>query len=445
MAMTTAEKTRISRQYDFLTDPDSAEQRQLVHNRLGLKPWEIAEAEAEYLRTTKQRDMSALTEQFGAPKDVTLGKEYTLPDMSRKTFSEGGDQRALELPPSFSNDYSPYDQKQIEGLYKTRSEYAMDRDLDEADRQRAFDKIDAEISKVPRLSPMMKEPTAQQKYDATIVTDSVTGQRGVVGKDGTITPVIDPKIQQAEIDAYNDRFFKNLTELRRVNNLGLTEQATGYEKMDDPSMIDMARAMTDNEMGKAKGRRDTSKPELDATWSTTMADLRIDNDTKPTKVSEEQMLTAMDQYIQIACNKDVNLRPIDAKADFLQRWEAAIGGGPYQSLVAKMTPETREKVQVAKADVVRENDPISQQYGLRRGESKVTVQNQELPPEVDAVWGKLSNSDKVAVRKVLAEGANTMQPMEKRMISVTNPNGKKGKIPVVDLNEAIAEGYRISE
>jgi len=442
MAMTTAEKTRISRQYDFLTDPDSAEQRQLVHNRLGLKPWEIAEAEAEYLRTTKQRDMSALTEQFGAPKDVTLGKEYTLPDMSRKTFSEGGDQRALELPPSFSNDYSPYDQKQIEGLYKTRSEYAMDRDLDEADRQRAFDKIDAEISKVPRLSPIMREPTAQQKFEASIVTDPITGQRGIIGKDGMIKPIIDPKIQQEENDAYNLRFFKNLDAIRKINNSGLTERPMGYETMDEPAMVEMARAQTDLEMGKTKGRRDTSMPEMDATWQNTMADMTIDNEFKAKKASEEQMLLAMDQYIQIAKGKKI--REVDAKADFLQRWQSAIGGGTFQSLVPKMTVETQNMAKVVMADTVREDDPISQQYGLRRGESKVTVQNQELPPELDAVWGSLSNSDKKAVRKALASGANTMLPMENRMIKVEK-GGEQFYVPILQIGEAKASGYTVVE
>jgi len=295
---------------------------------------------------------------------------------------------------------------------------------------------------VPRLSPIMREPTAQQKFEASIVTDPITGQRGIIGKDGMIKPIIDPKIQQEENDAYNLRFFKNLDAIRKINNSGLTERPMGYETMDEPAMVEMARAQTDLEMGKTKGRRDTSMPEMDATWQNTMADMTIDNEFKAKKASEEQMLLAMDQYIQIAKGKKI--REVDAKADFLQRWQSAIGGGTFQSLVPKMTVETQNMAKVVMADTVREDDPISQQYGLRRGESKVTVQNQELPPELDAVWGSLSNSDKKAVRKALASGANTMLPMENRMIKVEK-GGEQFYVPILQIGEAKASGYTVVE
>ena len=437
MALSTAEKAKISRQFDFLTDPADAGQRQLVYDRLGLKSFEVAEAEAELRRTTKQGELSALGRQFGAPKQTTLGQEFTLPDTSRRTFSEGGDLRSIELPPFYTNEYSPFDQKKLERLYTSRSEFATDPELTDQERQGAFDAIDAKISAVPRISPMMKEPTAQQKYEASIVTDPVTGQRGIVGKDGKLNPLIDPKIQQAEQDAYNTRYYKNLDALRKTNDDPLNLN----QKREYPDLVDEARSMTDIEMGRTKGRRDSNMPELDEAWTTTMSDLQVDNKFADKRASEAQMLRAMDQYIAMAVDRGA--RDIDAKADFLQRWQAAIGGGPHFNLVPKMSATTRNKAQVAMAGTIRQDDAISRQYGLRRGEGKVTVQEQELPPEIDAIWGSLSNSDKKAIRESLASGANNMLPMEKRQIPVRNAQGQEGTIPLVELGEALEAGFTV--
>jgi len=398
MAMTTAEKAKISRQYDFLTDPDSAVQRQLVHNRLGLKPWEIAEAEAEYLRTTKLRNMSALTEQFGAPKDVTLGKEFTMPDMSRKTFSESGEQRALELPPSFSNDYSPYDQKQIEGLYKTRSEYATDPELDEQERQQAFDKIDAQISRVPRLSPMMKEPTEQQKVDARIVT--VDGVKYY--SDGkSLKPVnaeaVKAKTAQDEAIAKRAQVF--FTDIKKANDEAVTK--TNDLPRSNESMFEESRMMAQQEAGLIKPSG-SKMPELDPVW--TMFKSALDDKLNSQgRATESQMIELMEGFTFYADNMGISAA--DAKYSFLQYWQKAIDNG--DPIVAKMSPKTQRRMWTVGADTI---DPggvmrsrIAEIDGLRVGEGKVTV-HEDLPPGLESIWPSLDNEDKRAIRRKLEEG-----------------------------------------
>ena len=414
-------------------------ERQRVYDKLGLKSWEIAKAEAELRRTTRQGEMSARQQQFGAPQDVALGKQFTEPSGIKRTYSEGGEQQSMTLPsymvepdlfPSdrerlkllhkvrsgvatgdivnYKDQYGPKDQKRIERLFEARSEALTDPEATEDERQRAIDMIDTQISRVPKRSPIMQEPTPQQKFDASFVTDKATGKRWLYdSKTGKFEPMEDQKVAQAETDKYNERFFKNLDAIRKNNteliNEGLINEG---DSMDDPAMVDMARAMTDNEMGKTKGRRDSSMPEMDAAWSTTMADLNIENGFKPKKASEELMLAAMDQYVKMGIGK--GMREVDAKADFLQRWESALGGGPYQALVPKMSTETRNKAQVVKAGTVREDDPISQQYGLGRGEGKAM---------------KVSNGQ----------------------VEVVNPSGEEGWIPLEDLDEALEEGYTLAQ
>ena len=392
MAMTTAEKTRISRQYDFLTDPNSAEQRQLVHNRLGLKPWEIAEAEAEYLRTTKQRNMSALTEQFGAPKDVTLGKEFTMPDMSRKTFSESGEQRALELPPSFSNDYSPYGQKQIEGLYKTRSEYATDPELDEQERQQAFDKIDAQISKVPRLSPMMKEPTAQQKFEASIVTDPATQQRGFFDpKSGKFNPLVDQKVAQAEALDRRKRKQKLADDLTKAQDeIAFTGQKRSPEEINKE-----AEWRVGIEYGDIQERPDSISPKMDSSWAALLSNYGLEG-----KITESQMTgDLMRRHVQVGMRR--GLSEEDAKYDFLQRWMKAEGGDTFQDVVPAMSEKTRRAVRYVGASTITKNDPLA--AGLLKPEPKVTV-HEDLPPGLESIWPSLDNEDKRAIRGKLDEG-----------------------------------------
>lgn len=390
MALSTAEKAKISRQYDFLADPNSAEQRQLVHTRLGLQPWEIAEAEAEFRRTTKQSKLTLLEEQVGAPKDVTLGKEFTLPDMTRRTFSEGGDQRSVEVSPFYANEYSPFDQKRLERLYTSRSEFATDPELEEDDRQRAFDRIDAQISKVPRLSPMMKEPTAQQKFEASIVTDPVTNERGFY--DGKkFEPLVDQKVKQAEAIERRKRKQKISDDLTKAQeDIAFTGQQRSPEEINKEA--DWQVGM---EFGDIQERPSSISPEMDSSWQALMSNYGLEG-----KIAESQMTDElMRRHVQVGMRRGLDEE--DAKLDFLQRWMKAEAGDTFSDVVPKMSEKTRRAVRYVGASTVAKNDPDAAE--LLKPEPKVTV-HPDVPKELDIYWGSLNNEDKRAIRQALDKG-----------------------------------------
>ncbi|MHC4743358.1 MAG: hypothetical protein ACYS8Z_15690 [Planctomycetota bacterium] len=474
MALTAAEKKRIRRQYDFLTDPNDAAQRQLMYDRLGLKSFEVAEAEADFRRRAGQEKLAEQERLHGAPEVVGREDElmrFTDPEGVKRTFSQKtGAQTAVSFPsehdltPSqrerlklmrgvrhdlatgqlgdYKRQYSPSDQKRIERLFEAESKYATDPDLTEEERQRAFDVIDQKISRVRKLPPTMQEPTAQQKFDAAIVTAPDGKTKGTFDpKTGKFIPLESTKLEQETQKVYDARLQKNIDALRKRNDDMLATDPE--ERRSDPDLIKEARTMTDNEFGRNTQRQDSNIPELDAAWQTTMADLQIDNKFANRRATEAQMLTAMDQYVKMGIGKD--MREVDAKADFLQRWQAAEGGGPFFNLVPKMSATTRNKAQVAMAGTVREDDALSQQYGLRRGEGRVRVidTDEQIPPEIERVWNKLPEAEWQAVQKALSSGANRLVPIRKRQIPVRNAKGEEGTIPLVELGEALEAGYTV--
>jgi hypothetical protein len=251
-----------------------------------------------------------------------------------------------------------------------------------------------------------------------------------------LKPIVDPKQQQAEKDDYNVRLYKNIDLLRKNNDdILITNPA---DKMDDPQLIEMARAMTDNETGRAKSRKTSFIPALNGLWTTTMADLNESNNFANKRATEAQMLEAMGHYTRRAIEKGA--REVDAKADFLKRWQSEQGGGPHFNLVPRMSATTTNKAQFVQAGTIREDEPPL--FGLRRGEAKVTVHEQELPPEVDAIWGSLSNADKKTIRKELASGANKLLPVSNRRIKMSK-GGEEFYIKIVQLEEAMASGYKV--
>ncbi|MBE3035833.1 MAG: hypothetical protein IMZ70_01920, partial [Candidatus Atribacteria bacterium] len=117
-----------------------------------------------------------------------------------------------------SSEYSPADQKKITQLYQARSEAITDPENSPEEKQAFADKFDAMISIVPKMPPMMREPTPQQTFESSIVTDPATQQRGFFDpKSGKFNPLVDPKIAQEENDKFNERFQKNLDIIRKDN------------------------------------------------------------------------------------------------------------------------------------------------------------------------------------------------------------------------------------
>ncbi len=137
----------------------------------------LAERFAEPDLRREQIELLQTERRLGAPeiKEGRIPSEdrlrFTDPEGFRHEFWPGGTLRSTTYPTTLSNQYTPRDQKKIQDLYQQRSDIATSPELDgdEDARQNALDEIDASINRIPHIPPTLKEPTAQQQFDANIV------------------------------------------------------------------------------------------------------------------------------------------------------------------------------------------------------------------------------------------------------------------------------------
>jgi len=292
------------------------------------------------------------------------------------------------------NEYTPADQRKIEKLYQVRSQVATDPELTEDERQNAFDRVDAEISRVPHIPPIMREPTPQQKFDASMVT-APDGTKGYVDKSGNFKPFEASKLAQEEEKEYRTYYGKQLAEMTKENE----------KESQSPSVIaDRARWMADLAFGRV--RETPPNPELDLLWQGTMT--RLDA-SQWGRADKKQTFAAMQEYIRLAMERK-GLSEAEAKYDFMNRWAQASGGGQFCDLLPKMSGDEQRKHRYIGATTALENDPVLGDFdetfnltGLRRGEGRVTVEP-DLPPELEAIFPNLDNEDKRAIRQKLDEG-----------------------------------------
>jgi hypothetical protein len=326
-------------------------------------------------------------------------RRFTDPGGGTETFTETGERFSIGLPLHYTNEYSPQDQRKIEKLYKERSDIATDPDLDPEAKQYGLDQKDIEIGRVPHhITPMMREPTAQEKFDQSIVT-APDGTQGVINKSGAFAPFEASKQEQS----YQDRR-KDLT-----NMLMRDEDIT--KKMTFPEIQDLAENLAKREYGRLE-RPDESEtglaPELTNLWAQTMVTLEDDVTGRAT---EKQMLKAMRGYIQKALS--MGIPPEVAEADFLRRWEAAEEKISFwkDDVVAPMSDELKRKAKYKTVGAVtpKQDDVL---FGLSRGEGTVTVD------------GKTVSTTPGTVR-------------------VKDRKGRTGTVPAEDLEEAMAEGYTL--
>lgn len=409
----------------------SARERQQVYDKLGLKPWEIAQAEAEYNRGAKLREMSALSEQFGAPKDVTLGKEFTMPDMSRRTFSEGGEQRAIELSPlqtegniyteagkrrlrelydirmagatgqipeNYKTMYSPQDLRMIEKLQQARSEAATNPELEEYERQSFYDRIDAQISKVPRLSPMMKERTAQQKVDAsTVEVDGIkyfyNGEslKPINAEADKAKAELNKAVQSRQKELYNQ--FGTEDDKRIAADDMFIPRSPGAK-------TEQALTQARIEYGLQEERWPSINPVMDGQWEAILANSDVYGGLTASRMTSE----VMDRHIEVGKRRGLSTE--EAKNDLLQRWLRGTQGGVGYNKLPRMNEDIRKKINFVNVDTnlsPNDQDVADTLYGGLRDEPKVTV-HPDVPKELDIYWGSLSNEDKRAVRQALDKG-----------------------------------------
>ena len=395
-------------------------QEQLNPELRDMEPWERSKYLADLRREAQLKAMAELEKTVGAPKQATLGREFTMPDMTRRTFSEAGDLRSIELSPNFANEYSPPDQKRLEKLYATRSEIATDPEITEQERQDAFDKVDAAISKVPRVSPMMKEPTAQQKFDAAIVT-APDGSKGTFDtKTGKFIPLESAKAQQEMNTELRKRRAKIYDDLVKANAKAIEE---GEPERTSESMSEEADMQSKIEFGIIKPAG-SAIPKLDPVWQMFKGDLD-DKLSSKGRASEKQMIDMMSRYSFYATNMREleGLSEAEVKYDFMQRWQQALGDG--DPVVAKMSQQTKRRMWIVASDA---NDPkgtvrnsIDVIDGLRRGEGRVTVDDKTIstlsakpaPPGMEAVWPNIDDEIKTDIQRLMMEGKSVPQILAK--------------------------------
>jgi len=378
-------------------------QEQLHPELRGMKPWERSKYLAELRRKEQETKMKEFAGIYGEPGIVGAEgtmREFTMPSGVKRTFTEGGDQVSLELPEHYTNIYSPRDQRKIEQLYQVRSQAATDPESTEDERQRAIDKIDAQLSRIPKLSPIMREPTPQQKFDASMVT-APDGTKGYVDKSGNFKPFEASKLAQEEEKEYRTYYGKQLAEMTKENEK--------LKESQSPSVIaDRARWMSDLAFGRVQERPNNAK--LDLLWQGTMTRLQAWGTYDWGRINSENMYKGMKVFINEALEK-YDISESEAKYDFMNRWSRANDGGEYSDILPKLSDKERHQSRYVGVTTALENDlnlanfddDLSRKYGLKRGEGRVTVEP-DLPPELEAIFPNLDNEDKRAIRQKLDEG-----------------------------------------
>lgn len=360
--------------------------------------------------------IAELTRRYGAPSPYGQGVAFTTPEGVKHIRGAGA--AVLEMPANYGNLYSPQDQKKIEALYADRSKIATDPELDrdEEARQAALDEIDSQISRVPRLAPMMREPSPQQQFDAaTVMTPD--GQKGYW--DGKkFTPFEEGKGEQAYRDAYSKYLGAKMAAEAKTENPRPWEVLHREAKLQADLQFGRVQ-MPEPGQGMA--------PELNDEWLKTLANLKR---TKWKghliawgKATEEDMQREKADYILRAVNLGV---PAEiAAADYLRRWkEAGDGIAIGQDLVAPMSDAMKKEAQYAFLDTLQATptmaipaglDPFA--FGTPRGGGSVTTAEgtatiTPAPKGLEGIWQNLDEEDRAAVTVQMQRGVTARQILD---------------------------------
>ena len=303
--------------------------------------------------STQRQNLERLkaTSGFGKSTNLRGEESYSVPtpEGGMASLSESGGVNSITLPAHYTNEYSSYDQKQIEKLYRDRSQAATDPELTAEERQLALDKIDAMISKVPRLSPIMKEPTAQEKFNASIVTDPVTGRKGTINKNGVFEPLEDDKVRQAQQDKYDQTVQKFLSQM-------ISDDKDGKIPLD--IKIRRAKQVADNIYNTSKAPSPGIIPKLNDLWITQMNKIDYGGlfNKKGDKLTYRQMKDVRALYTKAAIEK-YGMTEEEALFDFMLRLQEAQNNpdDPFNKILPKLTDEQEKEYSRVIADKVKAN------------------------------------------------------------------------------------------
>lgn len=303
------------------------------------------------------------------------------------------------------SEYTPADQRKIEKLYRDRSAYATDPNLNREERQAGMDKADAMISRVPKMPPIMREPTAQQKVDAnTVAVDGVK-----YFYDGKSLKPIDDQASKARAELEKER----RTRRAKINDDLFKANEAALGRGDPSRSIESINAESDMrsqiEFGLLKPAG-SEVPQLDPVWQMFKSELDDKMNSKG-RASENQMKELMGRYTFYATNMREleGITVAEAKYDFLQRWQKAIGDG--DPIVAKMSPQTRRRMWSVAADTI---DP---QGIMRQSISAHELPAKPIPPGMEAIWDAkdakgnpiLTEEVKTDIQSLLMEGKTVPQ------------------------------------
>lgn len=350
----------------FELDPTEA-RRGLMSRAEGLRGQEQAEADFRY-------GAAGIQPTPGVPLGGTLepGPEGSI-WLRRYTGPAESKIRPLILE-KLSN-YSPEDQKNIKQILQDRSRIAQSPDLSPADRQVALDLKDAQLSTIPKAPPILREPEPKEKADAMIFRLN-DDREAYFDHQGNIKILEPDKTQQEEANAKRDFMLNHLKEA-----VAATRQATSPtfgEKADLFATAQEGQTIWDA-VNNPDMRDEQFIPDLQPLWLDTMRELDAGK-----KVSEAQMLDAMEQYAAIASVRGAASLE-EARLEFLKHWTSALGGNDqYSPIVPGISKATEKKIRDVMTDTVA---PKSQ--------GQITVMRQ------DGVIGTIPAEDR---DQALAEG-----------------------------------------
>jgi len=361
--------------------------------------------------------LAELGNRYGAPSPYGQGVAFTTPEGVKHIRGPGP--AVLEMPSNYTNDYSPQDQKKIQALNNDRSRIATDPELDrdEQARQSALDEIDTQISRIPKLSPIMREPSAQQKFDATVVTTPDGRQGYFDGK--KFTPFDEDKSQEAWRDAYaksRDRIMKDEAKEATLKDARPPKSPTLIHRE--------AKLEADVLLGKVQMPEPGQglSPELGDEWKLSLARLKPKWHLGSKRANEKEMKAEMADYIVRAVQKDVPAEV--ATADFLMRWkEAAEGENIGQDIVAEMSDAMKKEAQYGFLDTLEAGgaaatprpDPFA--FGVPRGGGTVTNEAgtatiTPAPKGLEGIWPNLDEEDRAAVTTQMQRGVTARQILD---------------------------------
>ena len=398
-----------------------------------------ATAEREFRRSRgealQRGQATRIAEEFllGTPEREDGLEIFTDPKGATTTFRAGTSQMISKGRPVINDRlYSPFDRRQLEKLYQSRSLIATDDSLSDAEKQRGFDIVDAKIGNVPQLSPSRREPTAQQKFDASIVT-SPGGMKGTIDKTGKFAPLESSKQAVEDAKEYRTAYSKNLETQRKLKEelLASTDAADQErgESMSFEFMRAEAKLQTDDVFGRlgqpdapgtAQSLDGAIAPSLDDTWKTSLADMsRFFG-----RASVKQMLEdVLPDYIKTAGDK--GLSPSIATVDFLNRWkqEASEAGFLRDDAVAPWNDRMEKFLQRGKlyASSQRASQAVTASAQAEQPFARVNGRTIPLPQGPTA----RVNGRNIPVGRV----------------QVRDKQGRVGTIPASQLEQALREGF----